>query len=142
MRIGAFAVALLNLLLLMYFVCQSLQLPFCTPNFFRLAALPEVSSSQEAPPPPQVLGRPAEAQFVTGTLEDKSFFLPWIQQDFRLWERGGISQVCLELWQLYAPLDPKISDSVWCNSGKPQPVQVVLPVHREQIKLFSCTEVP
>ena len=97
MRIGAYAVALLNLLLLSFFVCQSLHLPFCNPRLFRFGSL--FHEAQPALTSTTVTAitrpgaRPAEAHFRVGALEEKSFFLPWIQKDFQLWTSNGISLV-------------------------------------------------
>ena len=36
---------------------------------------------------------PAEENFKVGDPDAESYFRPWIQQDFALWEQGGIKMV-------------------------------------------------
>lgn len=95
MRTGAYAVALLNLLLLSYFVCQTLHISLCSNSLFHFGR-PEIQrppTAAAAYPPPQLLARPAEAIFHKGIAAEKSYFLPWIQHDFQLWQPTGITLV-------------------------------------------------
>lgn len=82
------AVTAVNLLLLSFFVFTSFQSPF----------------SGESQPAKQNVRRAlrgsqkdtfgaAEEEFVPGNTNAKSYFQPWIQQDFALWEEEGIKEV-------------------------------------------------
>ena len=87
-------ITLINVLLLTYMVCTTFQSPFG-------------SQSQPAKPSPRRTLRTAQQQqqqlqialgaaeegFIMGDADAKSYFQPWIQQDFAMWEQGGIKMV-------------------------------------------------
>ena len=90
----------INVALLTYMVCTTFQSPFGAPS--REAkpstrrtlrtAQQQQQQQQQQQELQQSLG-PAEETFVVGDAHAESYFQPWIQQDFALWEQGGIKMV-------------------------------------------------
>ena len=81
--------------LLTYMVCTTFQSPFggpahvAKPSTRRTLRTAQQQQQQEQ----QLSLGPAEETFVVGDAKAKSYFQPWIQQDFALWEQGGIKMV-------------------------------------------------
>lgn len=85
----------LNVALLTYMVCTTFQSPFgarsqaAKPSPRRTLRTAQQQQQQEQ----QLSLGPAEETFVVGDAKAESYFQPWIQQDFALWEQGGIKMV-------------------------------------------------
>ena len=84
MRAGALAATLCNVLLLTFFILQSLQSPFSKRHLIQIGKMLDMQR--------QVL-LAAEEHFTLGSPSADSYYKPWIRKDLSTWADKGISLV-------------------------------------------------